>query len=67
MYLSTGSDYVIRLVKAPSAESEWESSITFARSDIVMTEDRLKALFTDDPLEFSVKGGYVNMHMGDQD
>jgi hypothetical protein len=67
MHLSTGSDYVIRLVKAPSAESEWESSITFARPDIVMTEDRLKALFTDDPLEFSVKGGYVNMHMGDQD
>ena len=64
VHLSTGSDYVIRLVKAPSAESEWESSITFARPDIVMTEDQLKTLFTGDPLEFSVKGGYVNMHMG---
>jgi hypothetical protein len=61
-YLSTGAEYVIRFVSVPSVDSaDWTAATEFARPDIVLTEDRLESLFSGDPLEFSVKGGYVNL------
>jgi len=61
-YLSTGAEYVIRFVKVPSADtSDWTAATEFARPDLILTEDRMENLFSGDPLEFSVKGGYVNL------
>lgn len=61
-YLSTGAEYVIRFVKVPDSDTaNWTAGTEFARPDLVLTEERLHQLFSGDPLDFNVKGGYINL------